>query len=43
MKRIAIFGLAALMAASCSSNKGAQINAKIDGAANSEVVNAISQ
>ena len=38
MKRIAIFGLAALMAASCSSNKGAQINAKIDGAANSEVV-----
>ncbi len=38
MKKIAIFGLAALMAASCSNKKGAEINAKIEGANNAEVV-----
>ena len=38
MRKIAVLGLAALMAVGCSKNNGAQINAKIEGANNAEVV-----
>lgn len=38
MKKLAVLGLAALMAAGCSKNNGAQISAQIEGAGNSEVV-----
>ena len=38
MKKLAVLGLAALMAVGCSKNNGAQISAQIEGADNSEVV-----
>ena len=38
MRKIAILGLAALMAVGCSKNNGAQINAQIDGANNADIV-----
>ena len=38
MKRLAVLGLAALMAAGCSKNDGAQINAQIEGADNADIV-----
>lgn len=38
MKKLAVLGLAALMAVGCSKNNGAQINAQIEGAGNAEVV-----
>ena len=38
MKKLAVLGLAALMATGCSKNNGAQISAQIEGAGNSEVV-----
>ena len=38
MRKIAVFGLAALMAVGCSKNNGAQINAQIDGANNADIV-----
>ena len=38
MRKLAVLGLAALMAVGCSKNNGAQINAQIEGAGNAEVV-----
>ncbi len=38
MKKLAVLGLAALMAVGCSKNNGAQISAQIEGAGNAEVV-----
>lgn len=38
MKKLAVLGLAALMAVGCSKNKGAQVSAQIEGAANAEIV-----
>lgn len=38
MKKLAVLGLAALMAVGCSKNKGAQISAQIEGAGNAEIV-----
>ena len=38
MKKLAVLGLAALMAAGCSKNKGAQVSAQIEGAGNAEIV-----
>ena len=38
MRKIAVLGLAALMAVGCSKNNGAQINAQIEGANNADVV-----
>ena len=38
MKKLAVLGLAALMAVGCSKNNGAQVSAQIEGAGNAEVV-----
>ena len=38
MRKIAVLGLAALMAVGCSKNNGAQINAQIEGANNADIV-----
>lgn len=38
MRKLAVLGLAALMAVGCSKNNGAQISAQIEGAGNAEVV-----
>lgn len=38
MRKLAVLGLAALMAVGCSKNNGAQISAQIEGAGNSEIV-----
>jgi peroxiredoxin len=38
MRKLAVLGLAALMAVGCSKNNGAQVNAQIEGAGNAEVV-----
>ena len=38
MRKLAVLGLAALMAVGCSKNNGAQINAQIEGVGNAEVV-----
>ena len=38
MRKIAVLGLAALMAVGCSKKNGAQINAQIDGANNADIV-----
>ena len=38
MRKLAVLGLAALMAVGCSKNNGAQVSAQIEGAGNAEVV-----
>ena len=38
MKKLAVLGLAALMAVGCSKSKGAQVSAQIEGAGNAEIV-----